>query len=59
MMTGGLGNPAVSTVENVASFAFALLAILLPVLAALGAFALLYVVIKKGMEKKSQTNFSV
>ena len=42
MMTGGLGNPAVSTVENVASLVFALFAILLPFLAAIGAFALLY-----------------
>jgi len=54
MLTGGIGNPAVSTIENIASIAFALFAIMLPFLAALGAVMLVAVVVKKAMTRGSK-----
>ena len=51
MLTGGIGNPAVSTIENIASIIFALVAILLPFVAAFGAAFLVAVVVRKAINK--------
>ena len=51
MLTGGIGNPAVSTIENLASIIFALVAILLPFVAAFGAAFLVAVVVRKAINK--------
>jgi hypothetical protein len=46
-LTGGLGNPLVSTAEWLSSLALALLAVLLPVLGALVAAALVFVLVRR------------
>ena len=51
VVTGGVGNPIVSTIENIAALFFALFALILPFLAAFGAVLLLAFAIKKMIDR--------
>tara|TARA_B100001094_G_scaffold214658_1_gene208732 strand:- start:374 stop:976 length:603 start_codon:yes stop_codon:yes gene_type:complete len=51
VVTGGIGNPIVSTIENIAALFFALFALILPFLAVFGVFILLAIAIKKVIDK--------
>tara|TARA_B100000459_G_C8576851_1_gene201402 strand:- start:758 stop:1354 length:597 start_codon:yes stop_codon:yes gene_type:complete len=55
VVTGGVGNPIVSTIENIAALFFALFALILPFLAAFGAVLLLAFAIKKMIDKGMNT----
>ena len=51
VLTGGVGNPIVSTIENIAALLFALFALILPFLAAFGAIIILVITTKKVIDK--------
>lgn len=51
VVTGGIGNPIVSTIENIAALFFALFALILPFLAVFGVFIILAIAIKKVIDK--------
>lgn len=51
VLTGGFGNPVVSTIENIAALLFALFALILPFLAAFGAIIILVITTKKVIDK--------
>ena len=51
VLTGGFGNPIVSTIENIAALLFALFALILPFLAAFGAIIILVITTKKVIDK--------
>ena len=51
VLTGGVGNPIVSTIENIAALLFALFALILPFLAAFGAIIILVITTKKVIDR--------
>ncbi|MBU03739.1 MAG: hypothetical protein CMA58_01975 [Euryarchaeota archaeon] len=51
VVTGGIGNPIVSTIENIAALFFALFALILPFLAVFGVVIILAIAIKKVIDK--------
>lgn len=51
VVTGGVGNPIVSTIENIAALFFALFALILPFLAVFGVVIILAIAIKKVIDK--------
>tara|TARA_Y100001970_G_scaffold53658_2_gene67967 strand:+ start:3439 stop:4023 length:585 start_codon:yes stop_codon:yes gene_type:complete len=50
-LTGGIANPVVSTVENIASILLAIIAVFLPVLALIIVAIMMYMIIKKTTSK--------
>ena len=54
-MTAGLGNPVVATGENIATIVLTILALLLPVLAAIVVFYLIFMVVKKYSDRKNKS----
>lgn len=61
VLTGGVGNPIVSTIENIAALFFTIFALILPFLAAFAAILVLSITIKKVANKgisKQNTNLN-
>ena len=54
-MTAGLGNPVVATGENIATIVLTILALLLPVLAAIVVFYLIFMAVKKYSDRKNKS----